>query len=81
MMSITDQMGFLQGFYKSFFSLLLNFNFSDLEILKKEIETNSLLNHPAIFETLLAFIADLFKIYEIKNIYELSHSTTIQFTY
>ena len=41
---------FYKDFIKSFFSLLLNFNFSDLEILKKEIETNSLLNHPAIFK-------------------------------
>ena len=64
-------------FYKEFIIKyiynLLNFNSVELDLLSKEIQNNSLRNHPAIFETTLAFLSDLFKIREINEIYNLSH--------
>ena len=77
-LSIDDEYYRINGvFYKDFIikyvNLLLNLNFSELELLKNEIDGSSLRNHPALFETLIAFTSDLFQINEIEKIYELSH--------
>lgn len=64
---------FYKHFILNYLHQLINFNFSELKNLYKEIEGNTLGNHPAIFETLLAFLSDLIKLENINEIYHLSH--------
>ena len=45
---------YYKNFIKQYLNLLVSFNFTDLKLLGKEIETGSLKNHPVIFETILA---------------------------
>ena len=64
---------YYKNFIKQYLNLLVSFNFTDLKLLGKEIETGSLKNHPVIFETILAFLADILKLSDTKSIYNLSH--------
>jgi len=64
---------YYKNFIKQYLNLLVSFNFTDLNLLGKEIETGSLKNHPVIFETILAFVADILKLSDTKSIYNLSH--------
>ena len=64
---------FYKDFIKEYLTLLVKFNFTELNLLNKEIETGSLKNHPVIFETVLAFISDLLNYNDTEDIYNLSH--------
>ena len=64
---------FYKDFIIKYIQHLFNFNFDKLNLLKNEIQNNFLRNHPAIFETILAFLSDFLKLNEINEIYNLSH--------
>ena len=77
-LSIDDEIYRLNGvFYKEFISEylknIINFNFENFKILEEKISNHSLGNHPALFETTLALIADIFSIKTTKATYSLSH--------
>ena len=64
-------------FYKEFITKyiyhLFNVDFVKLDLLSNEIQNNSLRNHPATFEIILAFLSDFLKLNQINEIYNLSH--------
>lgn len=77
-LSIDDEVYRSNGvFYKEFIikylGIIFSFNFDELNILKNEIIENPLKDHPVIFETLLAFLVDIFGIKDISQIYNISH--------
>ena len=77
-LSIDDEIYRLNGlFYKNFISEYLTnlffFNFENFSILENKISNYSLGNHPALFETILAFVADIFSIKSTNSIFSLSH--------
>ena len=70
-LSIDDEIYRLNGlFYKNFISEYLRnlffFNFENFSILEDKISNYTLGNHPALFETILAFVADIFSIKKYK---------------
>ena len=64
---------FYKNFILNYLHHLINFNFNEIRNLYEGIEDNTLRNHPAIFETFLAFLSDLIKLENIYEIYHLSH--------
>ena len=64
---------FYKNFILNYLHHLINFNFNEIRNLYEGIEDNTLRNHPAIFETFLAFLSDLIKLENIDEIYHLSH--------
>lgn len=77
-LAIDDEIYRENGFYykdliKQYLILLLDFNFNEIRILGEEVYNNPTRNHPAIFETILAFLTEILNIKEINRIYNLSH--------
>ena len=77
-LTIDDEIYRLNGlFYKNFIIEYLRnlffFNFENFSILEEKISNYSLGNHPALFETILAFVADIFLIKSTNSIFSLSH--------
>ena len=76
-MAIDDEIYRENGiYYKNLIKntiLLSKFDFNGIKILEEEVYNNPIRNHPAIFETTLAFLSEIFNIEEINEIYYLSH--------
>lgn len=64
---------FYKDYIVEYFHNLISFQPLQYDLLAEKIQNNPLSNHPALFETLVAFLADFFRIKEIKSVYELSH--------
>ena len=63
------------NFIKEYVLSLINFDLTQISALGEEIKTSNIIerDHPAIFETILAFWSNVFHITESKNIYNFSH--------
>ena len=77
-MAIDDEIYRENGIYyknliKEYLILLSKFDFNGIKILEEEVYNNPIRNHPAIFETTLAFLSEIFNLEEINEIYYLSH--------
>lgn len=77
-LAIDDEIYRENGIYyknliKEYLILLSKFDFNGIKILEEEVYNNPIRNHPAIFETTLAFLSEIFNIEEINEIYYLSH--------
>jgi len=77
-LSIDDEIYRLNGiFYKDFINKyvlnLFYLNFSNFNLLEKEISNNPLSNHPAFFEIILAFFVDIFSLKDTNIIFSVSH--------
>ena len=77
-MAIDDEIYRENGIYyknliKEYLILLSKFDFNGIKILEEEVYNNPIRNHPAIFETTLAFLSEIFNIEEINEIYYLFH--------